>query len=75
MATELQVSDDTIELPDRRQILTLKQAADLCGVDYDTILKIVQAGTLTAFELPGVRAMRVYRRDVEKLFQPSRYSR
>lgn len=66
----MELMAETIELPDRRRLLTLQEAADLCRVDYDTVLKWVRAGALPFVEVGPTRIKRVYRRDVELMIQP-----
>lgn len=59
----------TIEVPDRRQKLTLQEAADLCTVDYETFRRWVAKGVIPHIQIGPNNLKRVYRRDVEKLIR------
>lgn len=47
--------------------MTIREAADLCHVDYDTFLRWVRNGVLPHVVVGPANLKRVYRRDVEKL--------
>jgi excisionase family DNA binding protein len=55
---------------DGSEKMTLRDAAVLCGVDYDTILSWVRKGALPHVVSGPYGTKRVYRRDVERLIRP-----
>lgn len=55
---------------DRREKMTLAEAASFCHVDYNTFHRWVVKGVLPHVLVGPYRSMRVYRRDVEHLIQP-----
>ncbi len=57
-------------------LLSLSQVAEICGVDYDTVLKWCRLGALPYIEVGPTSILRVYRRDAEKMLRrPSAASR
>lgn len=57
------------ERPTGAQLLTMRQAADLLGVNERTIRRYISAGRLTAYRV-GPRFIRLDRRELDDLFQP-----
>lgn len=53
--------------PERRELMTITEAAERCGVDYDTFLRWVAKGVLPHVVVGPFNRKRVYKRDVEKL--------
>jgi excisionase family DNA binding protein len=51
-------------------LMTIREAADRCHVDYNTFLRWVAKGVLPHVVVGPFRSKRVYRRDVEQLIQP-----
>lgn len=54
---------------ERRTMLTLQEAADVCTVDYETFRRWVQKGVLPHVVIGPSRLKRVYRRDVLQLIR------
>lgn len=69
----LQMADadhESSSASDRREMLTISEAAELCHVDYDTFLRWVIKGVLPHVVVGPHNSRRVYRRDVEALIRP-----
>jgi excisionase family DNA binding protein len=63
---------ESIELPDRRRMLTLQEAADLCTVDYETFRRWVAKGVIPHVLIGPNNLKRVYMRDVEELIRDAK---
>ncbi len=50
--------------------MTIREAAVMCRVDYDTMLRWVRNGAIKFHVVGPFKRKRVYRRDVEKLIGP-----
>lgn len=48
-------------------LISLSEAAEICGVDYDTVRKWCVAGALPYVEVGPTAIKRVYRRDAERM--------
>ena len=47
----------------------MAEAKEILGLSHNTIKKLINQGTLPAYEIPGVRGPRFHREDVEKLIR------
>lgn len=55
---------------ERRELLTLQEAAEMCAVDYETFRRWVIKGVLPHVQVGPTNIKRVYRRDVDQLIRP-----
>jgi excisionase family DNA binding protein len=55
---------------EKREFLTPEEAAEAMGVHVQTLRAYIRSGKLPALRLAGERALRVRRKDLEKLLEP-----
>lgn len=53
-----------------RRWLSVAEASHYLGVHADTVRRLISRGELRGYRIAGVRAVRVDRRDVDKLLRP-----
>lgn len=58
----------------RPDFVTLDQAAEIWGVEVQTIRRRIADGTLTRYQLPRTRALRVDRNELYELARPARFA-
>src|SRR5206468_4181158 len=54
-----------VEPNDPNEKLTIRQAAELCGVSYDAFATWIRKGVVKCIHVGPYRAIRVYRKDVQ----------
>lgn len=68
MLQPMAMSDHT-PTPLEDEKMTLREAAEACHVDYDTLLRWVAKGVIPHVVVGPFRRKRVYRHDVERLIR------
>jgi hypothetical protein len=58
---------DTAAIP--RDLISIEDAAQICGMNYDSVYKWIKAGALQSFKVGPADTIRVRQRDVERLIR------